>query len=226
MIDFELMISMLPALLKGASLTLQLTAIVIVLGTLLSLPIALAKNASFALLRGAAQGYIMFFRGTPSLVQVFLLYFGAGQFQVFQESALWPVLRDPFWCVVIALSLNTAAYTGKTLAAALAAIPKGVKEACFSLGLSRLQAFWTVDVRLAFRAALPAFGNDIIMTCKATALASTVTLMELTGAARLISSETYAPFETFIAAGLIYLSINYFLTSVVRHIERHFARAA
>ena len=226
MFDFDLMTSMLPALAKGASLTLQLTATIIVFGTLLSLPIAVAKNARFVLCRGIAQGYIMFFRGTPSLVQVFLLYFGAGQFQVIQESVLWPVLRDPFWCVVIALSLNTAAYTGKTLAAALATIPKGIKEACFSLGLSRVQAFWTVDVRLAFRAALPAFGNDIIMTCKATSLASTVTLMELTGTARLLSSETYAPFEVFTAAGLIYLFINYSLTFVVRHIERHFARAA
>lgn len=226
MFDFELMVSMLPALTNGALLTLQLTATIIAFGTLLSLPIALAKNAELVWCRGAAQGYIMFFRGTPSLVQVFLLYFGAGQFPAIQESFLWPVLRDPFWCVVIALSLNTAAYTGKTLAAALVAIPKGVKEACFSLGLSRAQAFWTVDLRLAFRSALPAFGNDIIMTCKATALASTVTLMELTGAARLISSETYAPFEAFLSAGLMYLVINHSLTFVVRHVERHYARAS
>jgi polar amino acid transport system permease protein/octopine/nopaline transport system permease protein len=166
-----------------------------------------------------AHAYILFFRGTPSLVQVFLLYYGAGQFERVQGSFLWPVLRDPFWCVVIALALNSASYTGKTLAAALAAVPKGVQEAAFSLGLARYQAFIAIDLPLAVRTAMPAFGNEIILTCKATSLASTVTLMELTGSARLLSAETYAPYEVFLSAGLIYLAINYGLMFVMRRVE-------
>jgi ABC-type arginine/histidine transport system permease subunit len=132
------------------------------------------------------------------------------------------VLRDPFWCVVIALGLNSASYTGKTLAAALAAVPKGVKEAAFSLGLARYQSFLTVELPLAARTALPAFGNEIILTCKATSLASTVTLLDLPGTARLLSSETYAPYEVFLSAGLVYLAINYGLMFLMRRLESSF----
>src|SRR5262249_55005926 len=114
---------------------------------------------------------------------------------------------------------NSASYTGKTLGAALAAVPKGIREAAFSLGLSRLHAFWTVDLPLAVRTALPAFGNEIILTCKATSLASTVTLLDLTGAARLLTSETYAPYEVFLSAGIVYLVINYSLMFAMRRLE-------
>ncbi|VTU26574.1 Octopine transport system permease protein OccM [Variovorax sp. PBS-H4] len=219
MFDLSIVWSSLPLLGRGAVLTLELTAIIVLLGSALALPLALARNARSALLHLPAHAYILFFRGTPSLVQVFLLYYGAGQFELIQRSFLWPVLRDPFWCVVIALALNSASYTGKTLAAALAAVPKGVREAAFSLGLARYQSFITIDLPLAVRTAMPAFGNEIILTCKATSLASTVTLMELTGSARLLSSETYAPYEVFLSAGLMYLAINYGLMFVMRRVE-------
>jgi len=219
MFDISLVWSVMPALGKGALLTLKLTALVILLGTALAFPVALCRNSRFAGLRAAANAYVMFFRGTPSLVQVFLLYYGASQFEAVQRSILWPVLRDPFWCVVIALGLNSASYTGKTLAAALAAVPKGIREAAFSLGLSRVHAFWTVDLPLAVRTALPAFGNEVILTCKATSLASTVTLLDLTGTARLLTSETYAPYEVFLSAGIVYLVINYSLMFGMRRLE-------
>jgi len=219
MFDFSLVWTVLPTLGKGALLTLKLTALIVMLGTLLAFPVALCRNARSRTLRVAANAYVMFFRGTPSLVQVFLLYYGASQFQAIQHSVLWPVLRDPFWCVLIALGLNSASYTGKTLAAALAAVPRSLREAAFSLGLSRIQAFWTVDLPLAARAALPAFGNEIILTCKATSLASTVTLLDLTGTARLLTSETYALYEVFLSAGLVYLAINYSLMFATRRLE-------
>jgi ABC-type arginine/histidine transport system permease subunit len=123
---------------------------------------------------------------------------------------------------VIALGLNSASYTGKTLAAALQAVPKSLRDASFSLGLSPAQAFWTVELPLAVKAALPAFGNEVILTCKATSLASTVTLLELTGTARLLTSETYAPYEVFLSAGLVYLAINYALMLTLRQLEALF----
>jgi His/Glu/Gln/Arg/opine family amino acid ABC transporter permease subunit len=220
--DISISWQVLPDLLKGALLTLKLTALVILLGSALALPLALAKNARRPWVKASANAYIMFFRGTPSLVQVFLLYYGASQFQWIQASFVWPVLRDPFWCVVIALGLNSAAYSGKTLAAALAAIPRGIKEATFTLGLTRFQSFLTVEFPLAGRAALPAFGNEIILTCKATSLASTVTLLDLTGTARLMTSQTYAPYEVFLSAGLVYLAINYGLMLFMRRLEASF----
>lgn len=219
MFDITLLGSALPVLVEGTWLTLVLTAAVLLLGCALSLPLALCRNARSAALRAAANAYILFFRGTPALVQLFLLYHGAGQFDLLRQSPLWPVLRDPFWCVVIALGLNSAAYTGKTLSAALAAVPKGAREAAFVLGISRAQAFWLVDLPLAVRTALPAFGNEIVLTCKATSLASTVTLLELTGTARLLTAETYAPYEVFLGAGLIYLAINFLLLRGVRALE-------
>lgn len=222
MFDIAIVWSVLPALGKGALLTLELTALVILFGTLLALPLALAQNARHVAARSFAHAYIVFFRGTPSLVQVFLLYYGAGQFQSLQATFLWPVLGDPFWCVVIALALNSASYTGKTLAAALAAVPRGAREAAFSLGLARYQAFLSVEFPLAARTALPAFGNEVILTCKATSLASTVTLLDLTGTARLLSAETYAPYEVFLGAGLVYLAINYGLMLLMRRLERAF----
>jgi His/Glu/Gln/Arg/opine family amino acid ABC transporter permease subunit len=219
MFDISLVWSVMPALGKGALLTLKLTALVILLGTALAFPVALSRNSRFGGLRAAANAYVLFFRGTPSLVQVFLLYYGASQFEVIQRSILWPVLRDPFWCVVVALGLNSASYTGKTLAAALAAVPKGIREAAVSLGLSRPHAFLTVELPLAVRTALPAFGNEVILTCKATSLASTVTLLDLTGMARLLTSETYAPYEVFLSAGIVYLAINYSLMFGMRRLE-------
>jgi His/Glu/Gln/Arg/opine family amino acid ABC transporter permease subunit len=219
MFDFTLVWSLLPALGAGALLTLQLTALIILLGVCLAIPVALARNSQWAVARWLAHAYIAFFRGTPSLVQVFLLYYGAGQFQFIKDSFLWAVLREPFWCVVIALGLNSASYTGKTLAAALAAVPKGMRDAAFSLGMSRAAAFLTIHLPLAARTALPAFGNEIILTCKATSLASTVTLMELTGSARLLSSQTYAPYEVFASAGIVYLVINYSLMLLMRKLE-------
>lgn len=220
MFDFDVVWSGLPDLLRGAVLTLQLTASVLMLGAALALPIALARNAERRPFRWFAQVYIGFFRGTPSLVQVFLLYYGAGQFEFIKSSSLWVVLREPFWCTVIALGFNSAAYTAKTLASALAAIPKGIHEAAHTLGMSRPATLLTVELPLAVRTALPAYSNEVILTCKATSLASTVTLIELTGAARLIASQTYAPYEAFISAGVLYLCINYTLMFLLRRLER------
>lgn len=226
MFDIALLWSSMPALLTGAWLTLQLTALVVFGGALLALPVALCRNSKATGLRAAANAYVMFFRGTPSLVQLFLLYYGAGQFEFVRHSPLWPLLRDPFWCVVIALGLNSASYSGKTLAAALAAIPQATRDAAFVLGLSRPRAFWLIELPLAIRTALPAFGNEVILSCKATSLASTVTLLELTGTARLLASETYAPYEVFLGAGIVYLVVNFVLITGLRRLESSLGHSA
>ncbi|RYF53455.1 MAG: ABC transporter permease subunit, partial [Comamonadaceae bacterium] len=165
MIESALLLSVLPTLLAGAWLTLKLTVGVVLVGTVLAFQVALCRNGPSALPRAAANGYILFFRGTPALVQLFLLYYGAGQFDIVRHSVLWPVLREPFWCVILALGLNSAAYTGKTLAAALKAVPHGYQEAAHVLGLSRLHTFVLIELPLAVRLALPALGNEIILTC-------------------------------------------------------------
>lgn len=219
MIDLTLLGIVMPPLLKSAILTIQLTMAIVLGGAVIALPVALSVSASLRPVRAMAHAYILFFRGTPALVQLFLLYHGPGQFDVVRASWLWPILRDPFWCVVGALSLNSAAYAGKTLGAALAAVPSATREAARVLGLKRRQVFWFIEMPLALRTALPALGNDVILTCKATSLASTVTLLEITGTARLLSSETYAPVEVFAGAGAVYLALNYALMFGLRRLE-------
>lgn len=219
MFDINLLWSSMPSLIKGAWLTLTLTVLAVLTGIALAFPVALGRNSRSIGLRSAANVYVLFFRGTPALVQLFLLYYGAGQFELVRNSFIWPVLRDPFWCVVIALGLNSAAYTGKTLASALAAIPATMREGARVLGLSPRHSFWLIELPLAVRSALPVFSNELILTCKATSLASTVTLLELTGTARLLASETYAPYEIFFGAGLVYLAINYVVMHGMRTLE-------
>ena len=186
MLDVSIMADVFPQLLRGVGTTGKLAVLILILGMALAIPVAYARNAKSPWLHGPAGGYILVIRGIPSLVLVFLVYFGLGQLEFVRHSALWPVLRDPFWCAIIALGLNSAAYTAEILAGALRLVPKGLIEASYALGLSWYQTQWTVAVPLALRAALPAYETEIILTVKATSLASTITLLDLTGAARLV----------------------------------------
>lgn len=219
MLNYELMLSVIPDLMKGVALTGRLALLILVFALALAVPVALARNSPRrAVARGAAT-YILFFRGVPALVQIYLVYYGLGQFQAVRTSLLWPILRDPVWCLVIALALNGSAYTGELLAGAMRAVPRGQVEAGRALGLTRWQSLRLIVIPMAARAALPAYSNEVILTVKATSLASTITLMDLTGAARLAVSQTYAPYEVFLVAGFIYFCITFALSSLLRRVE-------
>jgi His/Glu/Gln/Arg/opine family amino acid ABC transporter permease subunit len=220
MLDTALILDSLPKLLEGLHLTLLLTVAVLAVGIVLALPLALAHRSPRRWLRWPAEGYILLFRGTPALVQVFLIYYGAGQFEAVRDSALWPILREPVWCFIIALGLNSTAYVGQLLSGALGSLAKGVLEAAEALGLSRWQVLRTIRLPLVLRLALPAYGNETILTLKATSLACTITLLELTGMARNLVASTFAPYEIFVAAGAIYLAITLLLTRGFALMER------
>jgi len=220
MLDFSLMAEVLPQLLASVPMTGRLALLILLLGMLIAIPLAYAANAKAPWLRRPANGYILIIRGIPSLLQVFLIYYGLGQFEFVRHSYLWPVLRDPFWCLILALGLNSAAYTAEIIAGALRLVPKGLLEASAALGLSWLQTQLKVVIPLAFRAALPAYENEIILTVKATSLASTITLLDLTGAARLAVSDTFAPYEVFLTAGCIYFCITTSLSWLLRRVEQ------
>lgn len=220
MIDPELALSILPDLLRGAVTTLWLVAIGVVAGLSLALPIALARNARFRLVRSCAYAYIFFFRGSPLLAQVFLLYYGAGQFEWLRQSALWTILREPYWCAIIALSMNTAGYTAEILRGAFLNVPGGLLEAAKALGLSRLKAFWLVKLPLAARLSLHAYGNEVIFLTKSTAVMSLITVIDLMGAANLIYRRTYNPVTPLLTAAAIYLVLIYLLILIFRFIER------
>ena len=173
-----------------------------------------------AWIRAIPFAYIFFFRGTPLLVQIFLVYYGASQFEVVRESVLWPILREPFWCAIIAFTLNTSAYTAEIFRGAIQAIPPGEVEACKVIGMTKTQMYRRVLLPRAFGIVLPAYGNEIILMLKGSALASTITILDLTGMARTIIARTYTPMEIFLAAGAIYLVISIVIIAIFRQIEQ------
>ncbi|MCU9947284.1 ABC transporter permease [Pseudomonas solani] len=218
--NWEVIIKYLPRLCDGALLTLELVAIAVVAGLILALPMGIARSSRHWYVRALPYGYIFFFRGTPLLVQLFLVYYGLAQFDLVRKGPLWPYLRDPFWCAVITMTLHTAAYIAEIIRGAIQAIPPGEIEAARALGMSQFKALVHIILPRAARIGLPAYSNEVILMLKASALASTVTLLELTGMARTIIARTYLPVEIFFAAGMFYLVIAFLLVRGFRLLER------
>ncbi|HEV7370587.1 ABC transporter permease [Arenibaculum sp.] len=206
-------------LLGGLPLTLQLVTLSLLFGLLLAIGVAFLRLSHHPLLSGLAWSYVFVFRGTPLLVQIFLIYYGLGQFELVRDSFLWPFLREAYWCAVLALGLNTAAYTGEIIRGGIQSVPFGQVEAAKALGMPRMTIYRRIIAPVAMRQALPAYGNEIILMVKASSLASTITLLEVTGVARRIISQTFQVFEVFIIAGAIYLLVNFLITRIVKSVE-------
>ena len=210
--NFELMIESFPKLLLGLNLTIQLVAISLFLGLCLAIGLALLRLSNNTFLSFFAKTYVFYFRGTPLLVQIFLIYYGIAQFEIIRETFVWFVFKEAYWCGIIALTLNTCAYSSEIIRGGIQSVPFGQIESAKSVGMSRFLLYRRIILPIAFRQALPAYGNEIILMVKATSLVSTITLMEVTGIARLIIAKTFSPVEVFIVAGLIYLTINFIVT--------------
>jgi polar amino acid transport system permease protein len=204
--DTDLILRSLPLVAAGLGVTLKLLVFSSLLGVALAVATLLMRLSGRRFLSWPAQAYIYFFRGTPILVQIFIIYYGLPQFDVIRSSIFWPILREPFGCCVLALGLNSGAYVSEILRGGVLGVDKGLHEAGKALGLSAPQRFIYVTAPIAIRLSLPAYSNEFISTLKATALASTVTLMDVTGVARTLVSETYAPYEIFTSAAIIYLA--------------------
>jgi His/Glu/Gln/Arg/opine family amino acid ABC transporter permease subunit len=213
-----------PRYLSGAWLTIQLVVISAILGLLLAVPVALARLSKNPGVRGAATAYSLFFRGTPLLVQIFLVYFGLGQFGFVRSSFLWPFLREAYVCALITFVLNTAAYSAEVVRGGILAVPKGEIEAARACGMSTFATYRLVILPRAFSIALPAYSNEVIILMKGTALASTITLLELMGEAQLISSRTYKPIQVFAIAGIIYYALTLIISWIFRWLEARYNR--
>ena len=167
--------------------------------------------------------YSYVFRGTPLLVQIFIIYFGLGQIEYLRTTFLWTILKEPYWCAIIAFALNTGAYTSEILRSAFQTIKPGLIEAGKSLGISKNIIFYKIQIPIAIKQSLPAYGNEIILMLKGTSLASTVTLMDLTGVAKYIISTTFKPIEVFIVAGGIYLFMTFCVHNLIKFLEKKFS---
>ncbi len=218
--SWDLFIKWLPSFLEGAWLTLQLVGISVIAGLIFALPLGIARASRHFPVRALPYAYIFFFRGTPLLVQLFLVYYGMAQFDAVRQSALWPYLRDPYWCAIITMTMHTAAYIAEIIRGAIQNVPHGEIQAARALGMSRSQALLHIILPRATRIGLPAYSNEVILMLKASALASTITLLELTGMARKIAARTYMHEEMFLTAGLIYLVIAFILMQGFKALER------
>lgn len=219
-------LAQLPALLPGALVTLQLLVLSLLGGGTLALLLALARLSAMRPLAEAARLYIFLIRATPLLVQIFLIYYGLGQFEAVRASLLWPLLREPMGCAVLALALNNAAYSAEILRGGIRSVAAGQIEAARALGMPRLLLFRRIVLAQALRNALPAYGNEVVQMIQATALASTITLVEITGAARAIAARTFQPVEIFVAAGALYLLLTFAASQSVRLLEKRLRRVA
>ncbi|MDF3154652.1 ABC transporter permease subunit [Mesorhizobium sp. XAP10] len=215
-------------LLAGVQVTIVLFVGCAVVGNLLAIPVALARLSNRRWLRYPAVAFILAFRGTPLLVQLYLCYFGVGQIlsgiPSIRFSPLWPLLRGAEFYAFFTLSLNTTAYCGEIWRGAIQAIPDGQREAGQSLGLSKTRIMISVLLPQAFRLALPAIGGQNILLLKGTALASTITVFELMGAANLVRAQTFRVYEPLIAAALGYFLLAALITVGFGLFERRLAR--
>lgn len=223
-LEWGVMLESLPRLLQGTLLTLELVALALVAGGLLSVPLALLRVSANPVLRALPLAYTFFFRGTPLLVQLFLFYYGLAQFEAVRESMFWPIVREAYWSALIVFTLNTGAYTTEILRGAIQAVPHGEVEAARAMGMSGGTLYRRIVLPRAYRIALPAYGNEIILMLKASALASTITLLDLTGMARTVIAKTYLPVEIFLVAGAIYLALTFLLVNGFRLLERRVLR--
>ncbi|WP_417595451.1 ABC transporter permease [Oceanospirillum sp.] len=222
--DWTVIWQNLPKLMDGALLTLELVFFSGLIGVLLAVPLALLRVSGNIWVRALPYAYIFFFRGTPLLIQIFLVYYGASQFEWVKESSLWPILREPYWCAVITFGLHTAAYIAELLRGAIQSIPRGEIEAAKALGMSYPKMLRRITLPRAFGIMMPSYGNEVILMLKGSALASTITLLDLTGMARTIIARTYTPMEIFLAAGVMYLMISALIIFIFRLLERYFNR--
>ena len=205
--------------LSGLDNTILLLLISLPLGFVLALLFALGRVSKITLLSRTIASYIFVIRGTPLLVQIYLIYFGLGSVKFIRESFLWYALKEPFWCGVIALTINTVAYGAEIFRGGIQSIEKSQVESGLSLGFGKFLLLRKIILPIAIRKVLPSYGNELILMVKATSLVSLTTYMEMTGIARKIMAKTFAPVEAFIAAGILYLFLNFLMVQVVKYLE-------
>lgn len=219
MIDLDFLLDTLGKLLAAVPTTLGLFFLSMLFGGLLSLLIVAMRVGPYPALNWFARGYVLVFRGSPLLIQLFLIYYGLGQFEAVRESPAWLVLREPYACAVLALALCTAGYTAEILRGGLLAVPHGQIEAGLATGMSRRTLLQRVIAPIALRQCLPAYSTELVLLVKSTALASLVTVWDVTGVAQQIIQRSYRTMEVFVCAAAIYLVLNFLLVRAVAMLE-------
>jgi arginine/ornithine transport system permease protein len=214
---------------QGVWVTLQLTALAVAAGFLVALPLAFARAGRHPLLDPPVRAFVYVFRGSPLLVQTFVIYYGLAQFEAVRESLFWPLLRDAWWCALIAFTLNSAAYQTEILRGAIETTPRGEREAAKALGMSPLQTARRIIIPSALRRALPQMGNEVVFMMHGTSIASIITLQDILGVGRMINGRYYVVYEGLLTAAALYMVLTFTLVWAFRRLEarytRHLSRA-
>ena len=218
--DYQMIWENLPLYWGGVLVTVKILLISLAFGLSLALPLALMRVSKSPWVNFPAWLYTYVIRGTPMLVQLFLIYYGLAQFEFIRDSFMWPYFSSATFCACLAFAINTSAYTAEILAGSLKATPPGEIEAAKAMGMSRAKLYRRILLPSALRRALPQYSNEVIMMLHTTSLASIVTLIDITGAARTVSAQYYMPFEAFITAGLFYLALTFILVRLFKLAER------
>lgn len=222
--DITFLASAMGTLLAAVPTTLLLFSLSVFFGCLLALVIVTMRVSTNKLLSGFAKGYIFIFRGSPLLIQMFLVFYGLGQFGVIRYSFLWPFLREPVVCAVLSLALCTAGYSAEIFRSGIRAVSPKEIEAARAIGMSGFLLVRRIIAPIAFRHALPAYSTEIVLMMKSTALASLVTVWEVTGVAQRLISQTYRTMEVFLCAALIYLILNFLILQAMALLERSLSK--
>lgn len=217
----DILVESWPRLLDGFWITVSITGLAVAIGTVLAVPLALALMSNNVLLKWPCTAFTFYFRGTPLLVQLFLVYYGSGQFRVeLTELGLWQYFRDAYFCAVFTLMLNTLAYSSEIFKGAVQSVSKGAIDAGKACGMSGFLLFRRIIFPQALRICWPAYGNEVIFIMQASSLVSVITLLDLTGVGRKLVSETFAVYEIYLLVALLYLVITYSISFVFKRIEK------
>jgi arginine/ornithine transport system permease protein len=222
--DWQVISDSLPEFGHGLRVCLTLLFVSVATGLLLSVPLAVARVSSRWWLARPVWLFTFVFRGTPLLVQLFVIYYGFAQFPAVRESSLWPLLREAWFCAWLAFALNTTAYTTEIFAGALRATPHGEVEAARAYGLAGFKLYTRVLLPSALRRALPQYSNEVVGMMHATAIASTVTLVDVTRVARDVYANHLLPVEAFGSAAVIYFTLTFSMVGAFKLLERHYLR--
>lgn len=217
--DFSIITGNIGIYFIGLKNTLILVFSSLVIGLMAAIPLAVARTSKNIIISGPIRAYVYFFRGTPLLVQMFIIYYGMGQFELIKTSFLWTFFKEAYFCALFAFALNTCAYTVEIIRGAIENTPHGEIEAAKAAGMSYYLRLTRIILPSAFRRALPTYGNEIIFMLHASSLASVITIIDITGAARIINSRYYSPYEAYLTAGAFYLTITFILVWLLKKLE-------
>lgn len=222
--NIELLLEVLPNYLKGSFITLQLLILSLILGFIISVIFANIKNSENPFMEKPISAFTYYFRGTPLLVQIFIIYYGMGQFTMIRDTFLWYFFEKPYFCAILALTLNNASYATEIIYNGIKATDQGEIKAAKAFGMTQWQQIVYIITPSALRRSIPAYGNEVIFMLHATSLVSVITVMDLTGVARVTYARYFIPFEAFILAGIIYALLSYILIRIFRRLENRYLK--